>query len=68
MTCSGLSELAHPGSTLTGWKWSRPGRRLCCLPTWAFMLCLEVKSLLQLETGHRLFGAPTSCRCFLEWM
>ena len=46
----------------------RPGCRWCCLITWAFTLCLEEKSLWQLDTGHLLFGAATSCRCFLEWM
>ena len=45
-----------------------PGGRRCCLSTWAFMLCLEAKSRSQLDTGHLLFGAATSCRCFLAWM
>lgn len=47
---------------------TRSWRRLCCRTMCAFMLCLEVNSLLQLDTGQRLFGASTSCKCFLEWM
>lgn len=44
----------------------RPGCRWCCLIAWAFMLCLEAKSLWQLDAGHLLFAAAASCRCFLE--
>ena len=45
----------------------RPGCRRGCLPTCAFPLCLEAKSLSQLEAGHLRFAAE-SCRGFLERM
>lgn len=63
LPCSGIYFFCNPRDHN-----HRPWRRLCCRTMWAFMLCLEVKSRLQLDTGQRLFGVPTSCRCFLEWM